>query len=46
VDDTEVNCVAARGLGMTAVHFRETEQALGEIAGALDGGPPGGGGLS
>jgi hypothetical protein len=26
---------------MTAVHFRETEQALGEIAKALDGGPPG-----
>ena len=39
VDDTEVNCDAARELGMTAVHFRETEQALGEIADALDGGP-------
>ena len=40
VDDTEVNCDAARELGMAAVHFRETEQALGEIAAALDGRPP------
>ena len=40
VDDTEVNCDAARELGMTTVHFRETEQALGEIAAALDGSPP------
>jgi putative hydrolase of the HAD superfamily len=41
VDDIEVNCDAARELGMTTVHFRETEQALGEIADALDGAAPG-----
>jgi len=40
VDDTDVNCDAARALGMTAVHFRDTEQALAEIDAALDGGPP------
>jgi FMN phosphatase YigB (HAD superfamily) len=40
VDDTEVNCDTARELGMTTVHFRETEQALDEIAAALEGGPP------
>jgi putative hydrolase of the HAD superfamily len=40
VDDTDVNCDTARALGMTAVHFRHTEQALGEIDAALDGGPP------
>ena len=40
VDDTEVNCDAARDLGMAAVHFRETEQALDEIGAALDGPPP------
>ena len=40
VDDTDVNCDAARALGMTAVHFRDTEQALAEIDAALDGRPP------
>jgi putative hydrolase of the HAD superfamily len=40
VDDTEVNCHTATELGMTAVHFRDTEQALGEINAALDGGTP------
>ena len=40
VDDTDVNCDTARALGMTAVHFRDTEQALAEIDAALDGGPP------
>ena len=40
VDDTEVNCDAARALGMTTVHFRDTQQALAEISAALDGGPP------
>jgi putative hydrolase of the HAD superfamily len=35
VDDLEVNCVAARELGMAAVWFRETEQAIGEIEAAL-----------
>jgi epoxide hydrolase-like predicted phosphatase len=37
VDDIEVNCTAARELGMTAVHFRTTAQARREIAAALDG---------
>ena len=40
VDDTEPNCHTATGLGMTAVHFRDTDQALAEIGAALDGGPP------
>jgi putative hydrolase of the HAD superfamily len=31
VDDVEVNVEAARELGMTAVHFRGTEQAIGEV---------------
>ena len=35
VDDVEVNCVAARDLGMTAVHFRDNEQAIEEIRAAL-----------
>jgi putative hydrolase of the HAD superfamily len=35
VDDVEINCQAARELGMTAVHFRTTEQAIEEIAAAL-----------
>jgi putative hydrolase of the HAD superfamily len=39
VDDTEVNCDAARALGMAAVHFRDTEQTLAEMSAALDGGP-------
>jgi putative hydrolase of the HAD superfamily len=37
VDDVEVNIQAARDLGMTAVHFRESEQAIGEIESALRG---------
>jgi putative hydrolase of the HAD superfamily len=37
VDDVEVNIQAARELGMTAVHFRESEQAIGEIESALRG---------
>ncbi len=36
VDDIEVNCDAARKLGMHAVHFRSSEQAIAEIAAALD----------
>jgi putative hydrolase of the HAD superfamily len=36
VDDLEVNCDAARELGMTAVWFRENEQAMAEIASVLD----------
>ncbi len=35
VDDVEVNCEAARGLGMTAVHFRANEQAIDEIRASL-----------
>jgi epoxide hydrolase-like predicted phosphatase len=35
VDDVEVNCDAARELGMTAVHFRDNEQAIDEIRAAL-----------
>jgi putative hydrolase of the HAD superfamily len=37
VDDLEVNIDAARTLGMTAVHFRASEQAIGEIESALGG---------
>ena len=35
VDDVEVNIEAARALGMTAVHFRESEQAISEVETAL-----------
>ena len=35
VDDVEVNCDAARALGMTAVRFRDDEQAILEIDAAL-----------
>jgi putative hydrolase of the HAD superfamily len=35
LDDLEVNCEAARALGMTAVHFRSTEQAISDIEAAL-----------
>jgi putative hydrolase of the HAD superfamily len=35
VDDVEVNCDAARALGMRAVHFRSNEQAIPEIEAAL-----------
>ena len=35
VDDLDVNCEAARALGMHAVHFRETPQAIEEIETAL-----------
>ncbi|HEY8778886.1 MAG TPA: HAD family phosphatase [Solirubrobacterales bacterium] len=37
VDDVEVNCEAARELGMTAVHFRASEQAIEEIRAGLGG---------
>jgi putative hydrolase of the HAD superfamily len=37
VDDVEVNCEAARELGMTVVHFRDNEQAIPEIEAALGG---------
>ena len=35
VDDIELNCDAARELGMSAVWFRETEQAIEEVEAAL-----------
>ena len=35
VDDVEVNVEAARALGMTAVHFRDNDQAIAEIRAAL-----------
>ena len=35
VDDVEINCDAARGLGIAAVWFRSTEQAIDEIEAAL-----------
>jgi epoxide hydrolase-like predicted phosphatase len=37
VDDLELNCDAARELGMSAVWFRDTDQAIGEIETALGG---------
>jgi len=37
VDDVEVNVETARTLGMTTVHFRDSEQAIGEIERALGG---------
>jgi putative hydrolase of the HAD superfamily len=35
VDDVEVNCEGARKAGMSAVHFRDNEQAIAEIRAAL-----------
>jgi putative hydrolase of the HAD superfamily len=35
VDDIELNCAAARELGMSAVWFRETEAAIAEVEAAL-----------
>jgi putative hydrolase of the HAD superfamily len=35
IDDVDVNCNAARELGMSAVHFQHNEQAIGEIREAL-----------
>jgi putative hydrolase of the HAD superfamily len=37
LDDIEINCDAARALGMTAVWFRSTEQAIEEIEAILQG---------
>ena len=37
IDDVAVNCEAARGLGINAVQFRDSEQAIAEIEAALDG---------
>jgi putative hydrolase of the HAD superfamily len=35
IDDTDVNCDAARELGMSAVHYRNNEQAIPEIRAVL-----------
>jgi putative hydrolase of the HAD superfamily len=35
VDDTDVNCDTARDLGMSAVHYRDNDQAITEIRAAL-----------
>ena len=35
IDDVEVNCAGARELGIDAIRFRSTEQAIGEIEAAL-----------
>lgn len=37
LDDIEINCDAARAVGMTAVWFRSTEQAIGELEAVLQG---------
>jgi putative hydrolase of the HAD superfamily len=37
VDDVEVNIEAARALGMSAVHFRDSSQAIAEIESTLGG---------
>jgi putative hydrolase of the HAD superfamily len=39
IDDVEVNCEAARELGMAAVHFRDNEQAIAEVRASVDGSP-------
>lgn len=36
VDDTQVNCIAARELGMEAVWFADNDQAIAEIRSLLD----------
>jgi putative hydrolase of the HAD superfamily len=36
LDDIEVNCDAARALGMTAIRFHDNEQAIAELNEALD----------
>jgi putative hydrolase of the HAD superfamily len=35
IDDIEVNCEAARAVGMSAVHYREPNQAIAEILAAV-----------
>jgi putative hydrolase of the HAD superfamily len=36
IDDLEVNCETARALGMTAVRFESSEQAIAQLESALD----------
>jgi epoxide hydrolase-like predicted phosphatase len=38
IDDVDVNCEAARALGMKAVQFHSTEQAIAEVESLLDAG--------
>ena len=38
IDDVDVNCQAAREVGMAAVLFHSTEQAIAEVEALLDGG--------
>jgi epoxide hydrolase-like predicted phosphatase len=38
IDDVDVNCEAARALGMKAVQFHSTEQAIAEVEALLDAG--------
>jgi epoxide hydrolase-like predicted phosphatase len=38
IDDIDVNCDAARSLGMAAVQFQSTEQTIAEVEALLDGG--------
>jgi putative hydrolase of the HAD superfamily len=40
IDDVDINCDAARALGMTAVHFKDTDQAIAEIKAVLRRRPP------
>jgi putative hydrolase of the HAD superfamily len=35
IDDVEINCEAARKLGIAAIHFRSTDQAIEDIEAAL-----------
>jgi len=35
IDDTDVNCQAAESLGMVAVHFVDSDQAIPEIEKAV-----------
>ncbi|HEY1237610.1 MAG TPA: HAD family phosphatase [Solirubrobacterales bacterium] len=35
IDDTDVNCDTARELGMSAIHYRDNDQAIPEIRAAL-----------
>ena len=37
IDDIEVNCEAARAVGMAAVHYREPNQAIAEVRAAVEG---------
>jgi putative hydrolase of the HAD superfamily len=37
IDDMQINCQAAAALGMRAVWFQETEQAIADVEAALDG---------